>query len=112
MEHATKNSHIRGYFERFIQTLTRKELEKVEYVLSLLETQDKLPVKFIKYIQDDLFELRVMYNGKIFRVFFIFDQDRIVVLFNGFQKKTRKTPKGEIEKALKIKAAYYERKRQ
>ncbi len=100
-----------GYFERFIQTLTRKEIEKVEYVLSLLETEDKLPVKFIKYIQDDLFELRVMYSGKIFRVFFIFDQDRIVVLFNGFQKKTRKTPKGEIEKALKIKAAYYERKR-
>lgn len=80
--------------------------------MSLLETQDKLPVKFIKYIQDDLFELRVMYSGKIFRVFFIFDQDRIVVLFNGFQKKTRKTPKGEIEKALKIKVAYYERKRQ
>ena len=58
-----------GYFERFIQTLTEKELGKVDYVLSLLETEDRLPVKFIKYIQDDLFELRVMYNGNIFRVF-------------------------------------------
>lgn len=44
------------------------------------------------------------------RVFFIFDEDQIVVLFNGFQKKTQKTPAGEIEKALKIKEAYYEDK--
>lgn len=100
-----------GYFERFIQTLTEKELGKVDYVLSLLETEDRLPVKFIKYIQDDLFELRVMYNGNIFRVFFIFDKENIVILFNGFQKKSRKTPRAEIEKALKIKAAYYERER-
>ncbi|WP_314826940.1 type II toxin-antitoxin system RelE/ParE family toxin, partial [Segatella baroniae] len=40
-------------------------------------------------------------------VFFIFDEGQIVVLFNGFQKKTDKTPQKEIEKALKIKEAYY-----
>ncbi len=45
--------------------------------------------------------------GNIFRVFFIFDEGKIVVLFNGFQKKTQKTPPNEIEKALKIKEAYY-----
>ncbi|MBQ8454796.1 MAG: type II toxin-antitoxin system RelE/ParE family toxin, partial [Bacteroidaceae bacterium] len=53
------------------------------------------------------FELRTEYGGNIFRVFFIFDEGEIVVLFNGFQKKTKKTPKGEIEIALKIKEAYY-----
>ena len=47
------------------------------------------------------------YNGNIYRVFFIFDEDRIVVLFNGFQKKTQKTPENEIERALKIMEAYY-----
>ena len=47
------------------------------------------------------------YNGNIYRVFFIFDEGQIVVLFNGFQKKTQKTPQSEIEKALKIKEAYY-----
>lgn len=99
-----------GYFERFIQTLTEKELAKIDYVLSLLETEDRLPVKFIKYIQDGLFELRIGYIGKIFRIFFIFDGKNIVVLFNGFQKKTQKTPRREIEKALKIKAAYYGKK--
>ena len=47
------------------------------------------------------------YGGNIYRVFFIFDEGEIVVLFNGFQKKTQKTPQNEIEKAIKIKEAYY-----
>ena len=47
------------------------------------------------------------YGGNIYRVFFIFDDGQIVVLFNGFQKKAQKTPANEIEKAIKIKEAYY-----
>ena len=66
-----------------------------------------MPVKFIKFIRDGLYELRMEYNGNIYRVFFIFDDGQIVVLFNGFQKKTQKTPSGEVEKALKIKESYY-----
>lgn len=76
----------------------------------MLKMQDRLPKKFIKHIRDGLFELRTEYGGKIFRVFFIFDDGKVVVLFNGFQKKTQKTPPMEIEKALKIKEAYYEDK--
>ncbi|MDY9917844.1 Phage derived protein Gp49-like [Proteiniphilum saccharofermentans] len=98
------------YYHTFLHSLTDKEQLKVKYVLLLLETQDRLPVKFIKYIKDDLYELRITYNGNIFRLFFIFDEDKIVVLFNGFRKKTQKTPKGEIEKALKIKREYNEQK--
>lgn len=45
----------------------------------------------------------------IFRTFFIFDGNSVVVLFNGFQKKTQKTPRSEIEKAKRIMEAYYER---
>ncbi len=66
-----------------------------------------MPVKFIKYIREGLYELRLEYGGNSYRLFFIFDNDRIVILFNGFQKKTQKTPANEIEKALKIKEAYY-----
>jgi len=58
-----------------------------------------------------LFELRMEYYGNIYRVFFIFDEGQIVVLFNGLQKKTQKTQQNEIEKALKIKEAYYADKR-
>lgn len=52
------------------------------------------------------------YNGNIYRLFFIFDDGHIIVLFNGFQKKSRKTPLKEIETALKLKTEYYESKKQ
>lgn len=96
-----------GYFERFMATLKEKEQDKIQYGLLLLKTQDRLPKKFVKLVRDGLYELRIEYNGNIYRVFFIFDNEQIVVLFNGFQKKTQKTPQSEIEKALKIKEAYY-----
>ena len=99
-----------GYFERFIETLSEKEMLKINYIISLLETEDRIPSKFIKYIRDGLYEIRMEYNSNIYRVFFVFDDGKIVVLFNGFQKKSQKTPNKEIEKALKIKEAYYEDK--
>jgi len=96
-----------GYFERFIETLSQKQLLKLNYIISLLETNDRLPSKFISYIRDGVYELRMEYESNIFRAFFIFDDGQVVVLFNGFQKKTQKTPIKEIEKAIKIKEAYY-----
>lgn len=96
-----------GYFERFMETLSEKEQEKIQYGLLLLKMQDRIPAKFVKYIRDGLYELRTEYNSNIYRVFFIFDDNAIVVLFNGFQKKTQKTPQAEINKALKIKEEYY-----
>lgn len=96
-----------GYFARFMATLTEKEREKIQYGLLLLKEQDRIPRKFVRFIRDGLYELRTEWNGNIYRVFFIFDEGQIVVLFNGFQKKTQKTPQREIETALKIKEAYY-----
>ncbi|MBD5358321.1 MAG: type II toxin-antitoxin system RelE/ParE family toxin [Bacteroides sp.] len=96
-----------GYFERFMLELDEKAQTKVQYGLMLLKTQDRLTSKFVKYIKEGVFELRTKYDGNIYRVFFIFDGDKIVVLFNGFQKKTQKTPENEIEKAIRIKEAYY-----
>jgi phage-related protein len=96
-----------NYYNDFIKTLNDKELLKFKYILSLLENNDRMPVKFIKYIRDGLYELRMEYEGNIYRVFFIFDSHCVVVLFSGFQKKTRKTPEKEINKALKIKEIYY-----
>ncbi len=90
-----------------MKTLKEKEQEKIQYGLLLLKTQDRLPKKFVKLIREAIYELRTEYGGNIYRVFFIFDEGEIVVLFNGFQKKTQKTPQNEIEKAIKIKEAYY-----
>lgn len=100
-----------GYFEDFISTLNEGVIKKIDYALSLLRIQHKVSKKFVKLIRDGLYELRVEWESNIYRIFFIFDDGNIVVLFNGFQKKTQKTPQEEIEKALKIKQRYYEHKR-
>ena len=101
METERKIRTYGGYFEKFMETLNEKEQEKVQYGLLLLKTQERLSTKFVKSIRDGIFELRTEYG------IFIFDEGNIVILFNGFQKKTQKTPNSEIEKAIKIKEAYY-----
>ena len=111
MHHETKDHNIWQIFWRVYGGADCKEREKVDYGLVLLKTQDRLPTKFVKHIRDGLYELRTEYNGNIYIVFFIFDEGNIVVLFNGFQKKTQKTPSSEITKALMIKERYYEYKR-
>jgi phage-related protein len=87
-----------NYYNEFIKTLNEKEISKFKYILSLLETTDRMPVKFIQFIRDGLYELRMKYSGNIHRVFFIFDEKNIVVLFNGFQKKHRKRLKMKLNR--------------
>ena len=73
----------------------------------LLETQDRIPVKFMRLIDEGLYELRIEYQSNIYRIFFCFDGGRIVILFKVFQKKSEKTPKKEIEKAKILRKEYY-----
>jgi len=95
-----------SYFHDFLETLSEKERRKLDYLLSLLITEERLSTKIVKLVQDGIFELRMLYSGNIYRVFFIFDTGDVVVLFSGFQKKTQKIPKKEFEKILRIKAEY------
>ncbi len=60
---------------------------------------------------DGLYEIRVEHGSNIYRIFCCFDNGNLVVLFNGFQKKTQKTPLKEIEKALRLKGEYFEFKK-
>lgn len=98
------------YFVDFLSTLKENEVKKIIYVIDMLKIRQRVSAKYVKYIKDGLFELRAECDGNIFRVFFIFDEGNIVLLLNGFRKKTEKTPKQEIEKALKLKKEYYESK--
>lgn len=81
--------------------------KKIDYVLDVLKMQDRVSEKFVKFIRDGLYEIRASHKGNIYRAFFIFDDGNIVMLFNGFQKKSQKTPSKEIEKALELKKEYY-----
>ncbi|MBC8601066.1 type II toxin-antitoxin system RelE/ParE family toxin [Parabacteroides acidifaciens] len=98
----------KGYYPDFMSKLSEQERKKIRQALLLFETEDKIPSHYIKYIRDGIYEFRVNYGHNEFRIFFIYDGDTIVVLFNCFKKKTQKTPNSEIEKAIKLKNEYYE----
>ena len=74
----------------------------------MIEDLQRVPETYFKHIEDTdgLYEIRVQLGSDIFRIFCFFDKGNLVVLANGFQKKTQKTSKKEIELALKIKSAY------
>lgn len=96
------------YFLDFYQKQSDEVQRKIEWTLNLLRTIDRVPKKYFDHMTgtDGLYEVRVELGGNIFRIFAFFDKGNLVVLGNGFQKKTQKTPRTEIKKALKIKAEY------
>jgi len=102
----------KNYFEKFFVKLNSKVKEKVIWTIQLIEEVDRIPKNYFKYIEgtDGLFEIRIKYKSDIFRIFCFFDEGKLVVLANGFQKKKQKTPKKEIIKALRIKKEYEEEK--
>ena len=101
------------YFIDFYKDLADKVKDKVKYVLELIKQVDRVPEKFLAPMTryDGLFEVRVEYQSNIYRIFCCFDQGQLVVLFNGFQKKTQKTPKDEIDRAMRLKEEYFKSKK-
>jgi len=100
--------YYKRYFIDFFNSLECEAKRKVAYVLDMLKTQERVSQNFVKHIREGVYELRVNHKGNIYRAFFIFDDGNVIMLFNGFQKKTQKTPNNEIDKALKLKNEYYE----
>ncbi|MFT4204489.1 MAG: type II toxin-antitoxin system RelE/ParE family toxin [Chitinophagaceae bacterium] len=89
--------------------MPQKVKEKIDEVLFMFTIVERIPTKFFKSIEGikGLFEVRIEYESNIYRIFCCFDKGRLVVLFNGFQKKTQKTPSKELEKAEKIMEQYF-----
>ena len=101
-----------SYFTDFYLEQSLKVQEKIEFVFHLIRKVARVSSKFLSQIEgtDGLYEVRVEYSSNIYRIFCCFDEGNIVVLFNGFQKKTQKTPVTEIEKAVRLKNEYFELK--
>ena len=76
-------------------------------------TVNAIPVKFLKAIEGrpGLFEIRIERGNNIYRVFCCFDEGNLVILFNGFQKKTQKTPIEQIDKAVVLMKKYFDQKK-
>ena len=98
----------KDYFTDFYNEQKQKVKDKIIWTFRIIEFQRKVPEDYLKHMEgtDGLYEIRVSQGSNIFRIFCFFDKGQLVVLANGFQKKTQKTPKSEIEKALKIKKDY------
>jgi len=101
------------YFALFYVEQNTKVQGKIDYVFEVIETSEKVPNKFLKHIENTqgLYEIRIEYQSNIYRVFCCFDQEKLVILFNAFQKKTQKTPKKEIDLAIKLKNEYFNTKK-
>ena len=101
-----------NHFIEFYKKQDEKVKEKIKYVFELIKQVEKVPEKFLKHLTgtNGLYEIRIDYNSKIYRVFCCFDKWKLVVLFNGFQKKTQKTPKIELEKAMNLMYEYFQHK--
>ena len=100
------------YFTDFYLEQPENVQEKIEYVFKIIRTVQNVPRKFLEHMTgtDGLYEIRIEFESNIYRIFCCFDKGNLVVLFNGFQKKTQKTPKKEIDLALNLKDEYFNSK--
>lgn len=98
----------RNHFEDFFVKQRTKVKNKIIWTFKLIEEVQRVPETYLRHIKntDGLYEIRVQQGSDIFRIFCFFRDGDLVILINGFQKKSQKTPKEEIAKALKIKEEY------
>lgn len=103
---------FKNYFEDFLKRQPKKVQDKIFKIIEAIETLERVPSNYLKHLvgSEGLYEARIQLGSNIWRVFCFFDGQKLVVLMNGFQKKTQKTPKTEIKKARKIMIEYYEQK--
>jgi phage-related protein len=104
--------YYKDYYLDFLNKLKPEVKKKINWTLQLIATLDRVPEKYFKHITGStgLYEIRVEVGSDIFRIFCFFDNGQLVILVNGFQKKTQKTPKNEIELAERLKKQYFDEK--
>lgn len=104
----------KDYFEDFLKEQPIKVQNKIFKIIEAIETLERIPENYLKFIKgtNGLYEARISLASNIWRVFCFFDQGKLIILLNGFTKKTQKTPKSEIEKALKLMIEYYKDKKE
>jgi phage-related protein len=102
----------KDYFSKFFDQQRQKVRDKIIWTLRLIEELDHVPETYLKYLEgtSGLYEIRIQSGSDIFRIFCFFDEGKLIIAMNGFQKKTQKTPKRGILRAMKIMQEYYDQK--
>lgn len=103
-----KITFFKNYFQDFFDKQSKQVKAKIIWTFDLIEELQRIPETYLKHLEntDGLYEIRVQVGNDIFRIFCFFEKGQLVILANGFHKKSQKTPKKEIELALKIKEEY------
>jgi phage-related protein len=97
------------HFWKFYQKQNPKIKERINWTIKLIKTIERVPEKYLKHITGTtLYEMRMISGTNIYRIFCFFDKGKVVVVLNGFQKKTQKTPKNEIKLAERLQKKYYD----
>ncbi len=99
------------YYSDFMRTLSEEEQMKIRRALALFSNHERIPIHYIKYIREGVYEFRVTHIHNEFRIFFCYDGETLVILFNAIRKKTRKLKNSDVEKAIKLRTEYYESKK-
>jgi phage-related protein len=98
--------------EQFLNDLDPKHAQKVAWVLKLVKELPLVPKQYLKKLEgtDELWEVRAEFGGNAFRLLGFWDAGNLVILTNGFAKKTQKTPSREIDLAALRRRDYLDRK--
>lgn len=100
---------FKNHFEDFLKSQPLKIQNKIFKIIEAVETIERIPANYLKHIAGSagLYEIRIQLGSSIWRVFCFFDKNKLVILLNGFCKKTEKTPKKEIQKAVSLMREYF-----
>jgi phage-related protein len=111
-KHLRNIFYYKDYYLDFFKTMKPDVQKKLNWTLQLIATVDRIPKKYFEHITNSsgIYEIRVDVGTDIYKVFSFFDKGNLIILINGFQKKTQKTPKNEIELAEKLKKQYFDEK--
>jgi phage-related protein len=101
-----------NHFERFLKTLPPKIQDKIFKIIEAMETLQRIPSHYLKLVnaENKLYEARIQLGSNQWRVFCFFEEERLIILMHGFQKKSQKVPRKEIQKAIQLIKQYYEEK--
>ena len=109
MDAVRKIKVFKSYYKEFYIAQTEAVRKKIDYVIELVKCLEVIPTEYFRKISDvpGLYEIRASHKGNIFRIFCCQDKGSLVILFQGFQKKTQKTPPSEIRKEQKRRTRRY-----
>ena len=95
--------------EAFLDKVDEKARDKIIYNID--KAKYSLDPKIFKKLTKEIWEFRTNYRSTQYRLLAFWDRrnnkDTLVIATHGFIKKTQKTPKSEIDRAIKIREFYF-----